>query len=60
MLNVIKVGEVESIAPYGKTYGEEELHAMQRAIIRIFSRWGVSDVDAATILGGISVKTIRM
>ena len=32
---------------------------MQRAVINIFARWGVSDIDAATILGGISAKTFR-
>ncbi len=32
---------------------------MQRAAINILARWGVSDVDAAVILGGISPKTFR-
>lgn len=36
-----------------------EIAAMQRAVGAIFARWGVSDVDAAIILGGMSAKTYR-
>lgn len=32
---------------------------MQRAVLNLFDRWKVSDVDAAVILGGISARTLR-
>lgn len=40
-------------------YAPDEIEAMQRTVGNIFGRWGVSDVDAAVILGGISPKTYR-
>jgi uncharacterized protein (DUF2384 family) len=50
-------------APDGQTgtaaYAPDETQAMQRTVGAIFGRWGVTDVDAAVILGGISSKTYR-
>jgi uncharacterized protein (DUF2384 family) len=43
----------------GADYTQAEIAAMQRAVGAILGRWGVSDVDAAVILGGISPKTFR-
>lgn len=43
----------------GAGYSSAEIKAMQRTVGAILARWGVSDVDAAVILGGISVKTWR-
>lgn len=40
-------------------YTAREVEAMQRTVINIFARWGVSDVQAATILGDIAPKTFR-
>ena len=40
-------------------YDDDEVRAMQRAVVNLFDRWGVTDLDAATILGGISAKTFR-
>ena len=40
-------------------YAPDEIEAMQRTVGAIFERWGVTDVDAAVILGGISPKTYR-
>jgi len=40
-------------------YALAEIEAMQRSVIGIFARWGVTDVDAAVILGGIAPKTFR-
>jgi uncharacterized protein (DUF2384 family) len=40
-------------------YASNEIEAMQRTVGAIFGRWGVTDVDAAVILGGISPKTYR-
>ena len=53
---------VEHTAPDqqdGAAYAPDEIEAMQRAVGAIFGRWGVIDVDAAVILGGISPKTYR-
>ena len=40
-------------------YASDEIRAMQRAVGNIFARWGVTDGEAAVILGGISAKTFR-
>lgn len=58
MLSVVEPREPP--APVGGTaYAPAEIAAMQRAVGAILARWGVSDVDAAVILGGISPKTFR-
>ena len=59
MLNTVNVGPDNPVPPLGSSFGLEELRAMQRTVIALFERWGVSDVDASTILGGISAKTFR-
>ena len=43
-------------APYFST---EEVQAMQRAVIRLFDRWGMTDAQAATLLGDIAVRTYQ-
>jgi Protein of unknown function (DUF2384) len=43
----------------GTVYSRDEIEAMQRTVGAIFGRWGVTDIDAAVILGGISPKTFR-
>lgn len=40
------------------SYTEAETKAMQRAVLRLFEHWGVSDADAAIILGGIAPRTV--
>ena len=59
MLNVVKLGPANPSPRRGSTYGEGEVRAMQRAIIALFAKWGVSDVDAAILLGGLAAKTFR-
>lgn len=59
MLTVLETKSDVSTPSPGATYSQEELHAMQRAVIALFARWNVSDVDAATILGGLAAKTFR-
>lgn len=41
----------------GGGYTELQEQAMQRAIIRLFAHWKVTDKDAAILMGGISPKT---
>lgn len=48
----------ESAAP-SVGYSPEETAALQRAVLNLMARWGVRDEDAATLLGGLSVKTYR-
>jgi uncharacterized protein (DUF2384 family) len=43
----------------GASYTEEQIQAMQRAVLNLLERWNVADVDAAVILGGISARTLR-
>lgn len=40
-----------------QSYGTDEAHAMQRAVIQLFEHWGLTDAQSATLLGGISPKT---
>lgn len=51
---------VENIAqqmPSDGGYSAQQVQAMQRAIIRLFAHWNVTDKDAAILMGGISPKT---
>ena len=45
--------------PFVGPYSAREIEAMQRTVINLFARWGVTDVQAATILGAIAPKTFR-
>lgn len=57
MLETVEIS-LPKEAPFLETgYLDEEIRAMQRAIISLFDRWKVSDQDAGIILGGISAKT---
>lgn len=59
MLKALDIKPDMEHAPEAGEYGVDEVHAMQRAMISLFSRWGVSDTDAAVLLGGIAAKTFR-
>ena len=45
--------------PAEGAYSTEMVQAMQRAVIVLFNHWGVTDEQAAVLLGGISAKTFR-
>jgi hypothetical protein len=36
-----------------------EIHAMQRAMIRLFAHWGVTDAEASILLGDVSPRTFQ-
>jgi hypothetical protein len=36
-----------------------EIHAMQRAMIRLFDNWNVNDADASVLLGDVSPRTFQ-
>lgn len=40
-------------------FSNEEVQAMQRAVIRLFDHWEVTDAQAATLLGDIAVRTYQ-
>jgi hypothetical protein len=42
----------------GASYTRAQARAMQRAVLRLFEHWSVSDADAAIILGGIAPRTV--
>ena len=42
-----------------KEYSEQEFQAMQRTVINIFNRWGLTDGEAACLLGGLSPRTLQ-
>ena len=46
-------------SPGADPYSVREIEAMQRAVIAIFARWGVTDAQAAVILGSIAPKTFK-
>ena len=41
------------------TFSDDEIHAMQRAVINLFDCWAVSDEQAAILLGGIASRTYK-
>lgn len=48
-----------NIVHAGRQYTESEKHAMQRAILNLFSKWQITKEQAAILLGGVSGKTIQ-
>lgn len=38
---------------------DEEAQAMQRAMIRLFDRWGITDSEAGVLLGDVSPRTFQ-
>jgi hypothetical protein len=44
-------------APQAPDISREEAQAMQRAIVSLFAKWGLSDDEACTLLGGIGLRT---
>lgn len=45
--------------PPAARFSEAEVQAMQRAVIRLFDHWGVTDAQAAVLLGNIAVRTYQ-
>ncbi|MGI9462627.1 MAG: MbcA/ParS/Xre antitoxin family protein [Aestuariivirgaceae bacterium] len=46
-------------APEGSHYSVAEVQAMQRAVIKLFERWGLSDEQAVVLLGNIATRTYQ-
>ena len=49
-------GGIDLTAP---THDADEIAAMKRALPVLFARWGLTDAEAATLLGGLSTKTLQ-
>lgn len=45
--------------PPALRFSDAEVQAMQRAVIRLFDHWGVTDAQAAVLLGDIAVRTYQ-
>jgi len=45
--------------PHSTDYTQEELQAMQRAVINLFGKWEINDTQAAVLLGGIAPRTFQ-
>ena len=48
-----------TVPPQAREFSTEEVQAMQRAVIRLFDHWGVTDAKAAVLLGDIAVRTYQ-
>ncbi len=46
-------------AQIGPHFSEVEVKAMQRAFVNLAERWGITDEQAAILMGDISVRTFR-
>lgn len=40
-------------------FSQAEIRAMQRAVVNLFERWGLTDDQASRLLGDISVRTYQ-
>ena len=57
---MVQLSLVERTAsPVDAGYSEEEIRAMQRAVIGLFARWDLTDAVASTLLGDISERTFQ-
>ncbi len=45
--------------PPALSFSDEEERAMQRAVIGLFDRWGLSDGEAAVLLGDIAPRSFQ-
>lgn len=51
---------IKGAAPnFTPEFSNAEVQAMQRAVIRLFEHWGITDAQAAILLGDIAVRTYQ-
>lgn len=48
-----------SLSPASADFTADECVAMQRAVVNLFDRWGLSEKEASVLLGDISVRTFQ-
>lgn len=57
---MVELRIVEQVAPpHAPGFSKEEGRAMQRAVIALFERWGLTDAEASKLLGDISARTFQ-
>lgn len=57
---MVQLSLIERTAsPVDAGYSEDEIRAMQRAVIGLFGRWELTDAAASTLLGDISERTFQ-
>ena len=57
---MVQLRLVDQIPPPGAPqFTEAEVAALQRAVIRLFTLWELSDHEASTLLGDISPRTFQ-
>ena len=57
MVQLYPVEQAEPPADVG--FSQEEIQAMQRAIVALFDRWVLTDAEASILLGDISPRTFQ-
>lgn len=57
MVNLRRIEQDQT--DFGPAFSPEETQAMQRAIVRLFDLWGVTDGQASILLGDISARTYQ-
>jgi Protein of unknown function (DUF2384). len=45
--------------PPAANFSDAEVQAMQRAVIRLFDNWGITDAQAACLLGDMPIRTYQ-
>lgn len=53
------IDRLAAAAPENGGYSPQQIEAMQRTVLNLFERWGVTDMQAGVLLGGISAKTVQ-
>ncbi|WP_031553026.1 MbcA/ParS/Xre antitoxin family protein [Parvularcula oceani] len=57
---MVQLRPIDQAPPPGAPhFTEAEVAALQRAVIRLFALWDLSDQDASTLLGDISPRTFQ-
>lgn len=49
----------EAVSNHGSSFSHNETVAMQRAVINLFQRWGLTDSQACILLGSIGKRTYQ-
>lgn len=57
---MIQLHVVGRAAPPAETdFSADEVRAMQRAVVNLFQRWGLTEGEASVLLGDMSVRTFQ-
>lgn len=59
LLEPVATRPADDAAAAALGYSDAEIAAMTRAVMTLFERWRLSDQEAATLLGGITTKSVQ-